>query len=88
MLTTTVAGRTWNFSHAIGRGAAAGAGFAIPYAITDAPDGGLYVLSRGTERIGQGVILGINKRVTKVTMDEKFIGDFGNGQFTWPTVRS
>jgi len=84
MLTTTVAGRTWNFSHAIGRGAAAGAGFAIPYAIASAPDGAFYVLSRGTERIGQGVILGINKRVTKVTLDEKFIGEFGQGQFTWP----
>ncbi len=84
MLTTTVAGRTWNFSHAIGRGSAAGAGFAIPYAITRAPDEGFYVLSRGTERIGQGVILGINKRVSKITMDEKFIGDFGHGEFTWP----
>lgn len=84
MLTTTVAGRTWNFSHSIGRAAAAGAGFAIPYAVTSAPDGELYVLSRGTERIGQGVILGINKRITKVTLDEKFIGDFANGQFTWP----
>lgn len=58
--------------------------FANPYAIAKAPDGGFYVLSRGTERTGQGVILGVNKRVTKVTMDEKFIGDFGNGQFIWP----
>ena len=84
MLTTTVAGRTWNFSHAIGRGAAAGAGFSNPYAITIGPDGALYVLSRGTERVGQGVILGINKRVSKVTLDHHFIGEFGQGKFTWP----
>ena len=30
MLTTTVQGRTWNFSHAIGRNAAAGNGFTQP----------------------------------------------------------
>ena len=29
MLTTTAAGRTWNFSHSIGRNAAAGNGFTV-----------------------------------------------------------
>ena len=84
MLTTTVAGRTWSFSHAIGRGAAAGAGFANPYDMAFAPDGGIYVLNRGTERVGQGVQLGENKRIGLVTIDQEFIGDFAKKDFMWP----
>ena len=55
MLTTTVAGRTWNFSHAIGRNANAGNGFSHPTAVAVAPDGILYVLSRG-QTITGGVV--------------------------------
>ena len=84
MLTTTVAGRTWSFSHAIGRGAAAGAGFANPYDMAFAPDGSIYVLNRGTERVGQGVQLGENKRIGLVTIDQEFIGDFAKKDFMWP----
>ncbi len=84
MLTTTVAGRTWSFSHAIGRGAAAGAGFANPYDMAFSPDGAIYVLNRGTERVGQGVTLGENKRIGLVTMDQEFIGDFAKKDFMWP----
>ena len=84
MLTTTVAGRTWSFSHAIGRGAAAGAGFANPYDITLAADGSIYVLNRGTERVGQGVQLGENKRIGVVTLEQEFIGDFAKKDFMWP----
>ena len=84
MLTTTVAGRTWSFSHAIGRGAAAGAGFANPYDMAFAPDGSIYVLNRGTERVGQGVQLGENKRIGLVTMEQEFIGDFAKKDFMWP----
>ena len=82
MLTPTVAGRTWNFSHAIGRNAAAGNGFTQPVSVAAAPDGVLYVLSRGQEGIGG--VTAENKRIGKLTIDEQFIGDFGRGQMTWP----
>ena len=92
MLTTTVAGRTWNFSHAIGRQAAAGNSFANPTALAIAPGGILYVLSRsyglirssdyaqGGNRFGAE-----DKRIGKLTIDEEFPSDFGRGDFTWPT---
>lgn len=81
MLTTTVAGRTWNFSHAIGRNAAAGNGFTNPYAITVGPDGVMYVISRGAE--GAGGVVAENKRIAKVTMDENLVGEFGRTDLTW-----
>ena len=55
MLTTTVAGRTWNFSHAIGRNSGLGNGFTQPNAIALAPRGVLYVSSRDGEGAG-GVV--------------------------------
>lgn len=82
MLTTTVAGRTWNFSHAIGRNAAAGNGFTQPVDVAAGPEGVLYVLSRGND--GAGGVVAENKRIGKLTMDERFIGDFGRGQMRWP----
>jgi sugar lactone lactonase YvrE len=82
MLTTTVAGRTWNFSHAIGRNAAAGNGFTQPVAVAAGSDGTLYVLNRGSE--GAGGVQAENKRIGKITIDEQFIGDFARGQLTWP----
>ncbi len=81
MLTTTVAGRTWNFSHAIGRNAAAGNGFTQPWDVAAGADGVLYVLSRGQE--GVGGVTAQNKRIGKLTMDQEFIGDFARGM-TWP----
>ena len=82
MLTTTVAGRTWNFSHAIGRNAAAGNGFTQPVDVAAGPEGVLYVLSRGND--GAGGVVAENKRIGKLTMDEQFIGDFARGQMKWP----
>ncbi|MDA0769631.1 MAG: NHL repeat-containing protein [Chloroflexi bacterium] len=82
MLTTTVAGRTWNYSHTIGRNAAAGNGFTQPTDVVVAPGGVLYVLSRGND--GAGGVVAPNKRIGKVTMDERFIGDFGREQLTFP----
>ncbi len=84
MLTTTVAGRTWNFSHAIGRNAAMGAGFTQPVAVA-VPRGGelLYVLSRGQEG-GAGGLRAETKRIGKVSFDQEFIGDFGRRDFIWP----
>ena len=82
MLTTTVAGRTWNFSHAIGRNAAAGNGFTQPTDVAVAPGGVIYVLNRGAE--GAGGVQVPNKRIGKVTIDEQFIGEFGREELTWP----
>lgn len=83
MLTTTVAGRTWNFSHAIGRNAAAGNGFTQPVDVAAGSDGVLYVISRGND--GAGGVVAENKRIGKLTIDQQFIGDFGRRQMMWPT---
>ncbi|MBE43247.1 MAG: hypothetical protein CL742_07110, partial [Chloroflexi bacterium] len=83
MLTTTVQGRTWNFSHAIGRNAAAGNGFTQPMSIVSFKDDSIYVLSRGGD--GAGGVVQPNKRIGRVTINEEFIGDFGHGDFTWPS---
>ncbi|MEC8891041.1 MAG: SMP-30/gluconolactonase/LRE family protein [Chloroflexota bacterium] len=84
MLTTTVQGRTWHFSHAIGRNAAAGNGFTQPMSIACDRSNGIYVLSRGGD--GAGGVVQPNKRIGKVTMDQEFLGDFGRGDFTWPAA--
>ena len=83
MLTTTVAGRTWNFSHAIGRNAAAGNGFTQPVDVAAGQDGVIYVISRGND--GAGGVVAENKRIGKLTIDEQFIGDFGRRQMMWPS---
>jgi DNA-binding beta-propeller fold protein YncE len=81
MLTTTVAGRTWNFEKAIGRNAAAGNGFTQPYALAIDSDDVVFVLSRGSE--AGGTIDSPNKRVGKVTLDEELIGEFARGDVIW-----
>ena len=81
MLTTTMAGRTWNFSHAIGRNAAAGNGFTQPVSVAAGPGGVLYVLSRGQEGIGG--VTADNKRIGKLTIDQEFISDSARGMI-WP----
>ena len=82
MLTSTVAGRTWSFSHAIGRVATDGNGFSQPTAVAVAPGGILYVLSRGQE---SGGFVAENRRIGKLTIDEEFLGDFGRGgELGWP----
>src|SRR5262245_34653871 len=46
MLTETVAGRTYDYSHNVGRGAATGMGFANPVALALDADGVVYVANR------------------------------------------
>lgn len=82
MLTTTVGGRTWQYSYSIGRNAAAGNGFTQPVAVAVATGDVLYVISRGQE--GAGGITLPNKRIGKLTMNEEFLGDFAGADFTWP----
>ena len=68
MLTTVISGRVFDFSHVVGRNAAAGNGFSIPSALALAADGITYVVSRGNEN-------NFGSRVSKL-----FIGDPGEEQ--------
>jgi DNA-binding beta-propeller fold protein YncE len=96
MLTETVAGRTYDYSHNVGRGAQSGMGFNEPVAMTLGADGVVYVVNRGTESISNvgWNRTGVGQRVSKLTLggvsgEEAFIGEFsryGNadGQLIWP----
>ena len=96
MLTETVAGRTFDYSHNVGRGAQTGMGFNTPVAMTIGADGVVYVANRGSESISNvgWNRTGVGQRISKVTLggdggDEEFLGEFsryGNsdGQLIWP----
>ena len=86
MLTTVIAGRVYDFSHAVGRNAAAGNGFAQPCGITLASGGIAYVVSRGNET-------NFGSRISKVRIgeprEEEIRAEFGyygtgEGQLQWP----
>ena len=85
MLTTTAQGRTWNFSHAIGRIAGVGEGFFGPTAVATAPGGILYVRNRGHAGGDLGVTVQ-NQRVSRLTIDQELLGEFGRMEFTWPVA--
>jgi len=76
---TVAPGRCWQYSHYIGRSATAGAGFRQPVGVAAGRDGMLYVANRSVVRI------------TKTTVDQEFITEFGRngqeeGQFVWITA--
>jgi DNA-binding beta-propeller fold protein YncE len=71
-LNTVAAGRAWVYSHNIGRNAGAGMGFAQPVGVAPAKDGVLFVVSRGSDT-------NPSQRVSKVTVDQEFITEFGSG---------
>ena len=79
MQTTTVSGRTWHFSHPIGIQAGRGRGFYFPTVVAIAPGGVLYVLNTGDPYYPNAAA-----HVSKLTMDEEYIGDFGLDDFVWP----
>ena len=96
MLTETVAGRTYDYSHNVGRSSYTGVGFSYPVALALGADGTAYVTNRGEEAISN---VGWNHtvaghRVTVLnlgsqTEDEEFLGEFssygsGDGQLIWP----
>ena len=83
MLTTTVAGRTWNYSHSIGRTANTGNGFSNPTAVVSAPGDLVFVLNRGTQHFTDTPTN--DRRVGKWRLDEEYIGEFGNAELTWPS---
>ena len=96
MLTTTVAGRTYDYSHNVGRFALAGMGFYMPVDLVLGEDGVAYVANRGGEIINNVPWdrTGLGVRVSKLTLgsqagEEEFLGEFsknGNaeGQLIWP----
>ncbi|MFQ6030498.1 MAG: NHL repeat-containing protein [Dehalococcoidia bacterium] len=96
MVTQLVAGRVFDFSHAIGRGGGGGMGFSTGNAMVVGNGDDVYILSRGGEaitavpwnRTARGA------RVGKFTVgseagDEEFVHEFGKygdapGEFIWP----
>ena len=95
MLTETAAGRTYDYSHSVGRNAETGMGFAYPVAVVVGQDDTAFVLNRGSESISNVSWnrTGVGARVSKVNLgdqagQEEFIGEFGkygssDGQFIW-----
>lgn len=92
MITTTAAGRTWHYSHALGRLTAEHnesrwgrtGGFCFPMDVAVADDDILFVISRGIGHAYQAGDADIYMRISKTTLDEDHIGDFARGGFTWP----
>ena len=96
MLTQLAAGRIFDFSHAVGRGAISGLGFRMAVALAAGEDDVLYVLNRGWEQVTN---VPWNRtqtgtRVSKLTLgtepgDEEVVSDFSRsgdapGQLIWP----
>ena len=94
MLTVTVSGRTYDFSHAVG-----GYFLSQPVGVAVGAGDTVYVLNRGTEGIAGGRPLepnGYMARVGKYTIgtvagDEEFVAEYGkygsaDGQFIWPAA--
>lgn len=85
-LSTVASGRAYDWSHAIGRGAATGTGFNYPQTMCLGNDGDIYVANRGNEN-------NFGMRVNRVKLggpaDEELLAEFfkwgeGDGQSTWP----
>ena len=75
MQTKTVAGRTWHFSHPIGWLSGRGRGFVHPSSVVITSEGVIYVLNNRGK---------LAPPVTVLTIDEEYLGEFGEGDFTWP----
>ena len=96
MLTETVAGRTYDYSHNVGRSSQTGIGFSHPVALTLGADGVTYLANRGSESISNvgWNHTGVGQRISIVTLgsqtgEEEFLGEFtrygsGDGQLIWP----
>jgi len=85
-LTTVVRGRAYDWSHAIGRGAATGTGFNYVQTMCLGKDGDLYTSNRGNEN-------NFGMRVNRIRLggagDEELVAEFfqhgqGDGKATWP----
>ena len=96
MLTTVAAGRVFDFSHAVGRGAISGEGFRLCVALAAGEGDTIYAANRGWEQV---MNVPWNKtqlgtRVGKLTIgpvpgDEEAVSDFSRpgdapGEMIWP----
>ncbi len=94
MKTTTVAGRTWHYSHYIGRSSAEHneskygrtGGFIFPMDVVFGDGDVLFAVSRGWGEVTKGYIGDVGCRIGKMTIDEDHIGDFARAGFTWPVA--
>ena len=88
MKTTSVAGRTWHYSHALGRETAEHngktGGFSFPVDLAFSADGTIFVLNRGFGYDPADFGKDIFRRIGKTTIDEEHIGDFARKEFIWP----
>ncbi len=96
MLTETVAGRTYDYSHNVGRGAQTGMGFNNPVAMALDASGVVYVVNRGSESISNVPWdrTGVGQRISKVVLgsksgEEEYVSEFSRygsapGQLIWP----
>jgi len=96
MLTETVAGRTYDYSHNVGRGSQTGMGFNNPVSLALGQGGVVYVANRGSESISNvgWARTGIGQRIGKVTLgsqtgEEEYLDEFSRygsaeGQLIWP----
>jgi len=66
-LITVAPGRCWQYSHYVGRRGGAGAGFIQPVGVAAGKDDVLYVANRA------------GSRITKTTVDQEFLKEFGRG---------
>lgn len=96
MLTTIAAGRVFDFSHAVGRGAISGQGFRLAVALAAGSGDTIYAANRGWEQV-QNVPWNktqLGTRIGKLTIgsvpgDEEVVCDFsrpgdGPGELIWP----
>ena len=96
MLTQIVAGRVYDFSHAVGRSAVSGMGFTHPVALVAGDGDVVYVVNRGWEQIGA---VPWNRtyrggRISKLSIgpepgDEEYLTEFSGmgdnpGELIWP----
>ena len=95
MLTQVAAGRTYDYSHSVGRGAQSGMGFSQPVAVALGQGDLVYVVNRGSEGISNVAWnhIGYGARVSQISVgkdwgQEEFLGEFakygdGDGEFIW-----
>ena len=88
VITTSAAGRTWHYSHALGRDTAEHngnvGGFGNPFDLAVSSDNSIFVLSRGFGNNTPGYYGDIGRRIGKMTIDELHIGDFARNELVWP----
>ena len=98
MVTRLVAGRVYDYSHNMGRGAVSGIGFNSAIGMAFGEGDTVYLLNRGWEfvpgvpwnRTGRGARVGVYTMGPEPG-DEEFIGEFskygdGDGELIWPVA--